>query len=79
MITHLQHSRLNQMQEELKIKKNYYFHKIIGMINDVDASVLVGFKTIHLKMKPTVRCSGQYFIYLFPPCNSWKVSPLVWP
>lgn len=79
MITHLQHSRFNQMQEELKIKTNNCFHKMIGIINHVDASVLAGFKTLHLKMKPTVRCSGQYFIQLFPPCNSWKMSLLVWP
>lgn len=52
---------------------------MIGIINHVDASVLAGFKTLHLKMKPTVRCSGQYFIQLFPPCNSWKMSLLVWP
>lgn len=52
---------------------------MIGMINHVDASVLAGFKTIHLKMKPTVRCSGQYFIYLFPLCSSWKMPLLVWP
>lgn len=52
---------------------------MIGMINHVDTSVLAGFKTIHLKMKPTVRCRGQYFIYLLPLYNGWKMSLLVWP
>lgn len=36
------------------------------MIIHVDSSASAGFKTIHLKMLPTVRCSGRYFVHLFP-------------
>lgn len=31
-ITHLQNSRLRQMQEALKIKENNYFHEMKGVI-----------------------------------------------